>query len=102
MTTPRSTRVAFWAAFTRILTIAIFAQSFFAGVFLSGELWGRDAHRVNASIAVTVRGLPPLVPYMTPSTTSGVLSLTVSPGTGADHAARNCATLAGVMLDSGE
>lgn len=57
---------------------------------------------VRASIAVTVRGLPPLVPYMTPSTTSGVLSLTVSPGTIADHAARNCATLAGVMLERAE
>jgi hypothetical protein len=57
---------------------------------------------VRASIAVTVRVLPPLVPYITPSTTSGVLSLMVSPGTGADHAARSRATFAVSMLVSGE
>ena len=42
---------------------------------------------VRASIAVTVRRAPPLVIHH-PSTTSGVPSLTLSPGTGADHAAR--------------
>ena len=46
--------IKFWAVFTRVLLIAIFAQSFFAGVFLSGEGWGRTAHRVNASILVIV------------------------------------------------
>ena len=78
MTTPRSTRVAFWAAFSRILTIAIFAQSFFAGVFLSGELWGRDAHRVNASIAVTVTliaGIVALMIWLIPKVWRFIVSL---------------------------
>ena len=57
---------------------------------------------VRASIAVTVRVLPPLVAYITPSTTSGVLSLALSPGTGADHAARSLATFVGLMLVSAE
>ena len=65
MAEPRSTRVAFWAAFSQLLTIAIFAQSFFAGVFLSGEVWGRDAHRVNAMIVVTVTLIAGIVALIT-------------------------------------
>jgi hypothetical protein len=41
-----------WVAFTRLLVIAVYAQSIFAGLFLSGETWGRTAHRVNASVLV--------------------------------------------------
>ena len=65
MNQPRSTRVAFWTAFARILPIAIFAQSFFAGVFLSGKVWGRDAHRVNATIVVTVTLIAGIVALIT-------------------------------------
>ena len=65
MTTPHSPRIAFWAAFSRVLPIAIFAQSFFAGVFLSGKIWGRDAHRMNATILVTVTLIAGVVALIT-------------------------------------
>ncbi len=47
---------ALWAALARLLTIAVFAQSIFAGVFLSGEGWGRTAHRLTAYglVAITL------------------------------------------------
>jgi len=57
--------IKFWALFTRILLIAIFAQSFFAGVFLSGEGWGRTAHRANASLLVIVTLLAGVVALIT-------------------------------------
>lgn len=44
----RPAGVAAWAALARLLMIAVFAQSIFAGVFLSGEGWGRTAHRLTA------------------------------------------------------
>lgn len=37
--------MAAWSGIARLLMVATFAQAFFAGVFLSGELWGRDLHR---------------------------------------------------------
>lgn len=37
-----------WIAIARLLMIAVFAQSIFAGLMLSGEMWGRDAHRATA------------------------------------------------------
>lgn len=37
-----------WIAFTRLLTLAVFAQTIFAGLLLSGEVWGRAAHRATA------------------------------------------------------
>ncbi len=39
---------AAWAALARVLMIAVFAQSIFAGIFLSGEGWGRAVHRITA------------------------------------------------------
>ncbi len=39
---------AAWAALARVLMIAVFAQSIFAGIFLSGEGWGRAFHRFTA------------------------------------------------------
>lgn len=44
----RPAGVAAWTAVARLLMIAAFAQSIFAGVFLSGEGWGRTAHRLTA------------------------------------------------------
>jgi hypothetical protein len=43
-----------WIVFARLLLLATYAQSIFAGVFLSGKIWGRDAHEMNAGILVTV------------------------------------------------
>ena len=57
---------------------------------------------VRASSATTVRGSPSVVTYITPSTTSGVLSLTFPPGIGIDHAARSRPTLLESMPFSGE
>jgi multisubunit Na+/H+ antiporter MnhF subunit len=37
-----------WVAVTRLLMILIFLQSVFAGLLLSGEGWGRTAHRLTA------------------------------------------------------
>jgi hypothetical protein len=37
-----------WIVVTRLLMILIFLQSVFAGLLLSGEGWGRTAHRLTA------------------------------------------------------
>jgi hypothetical protein len=47
-------RVRAWIVFSRLLLLATYAQSIFAGVFLSGKIWGRDAHEMNAGILVTM------------------------------------------------
>jgi hypothetical protein len=49
----------------RLLMIFVFAQSFFAGVFLSGESWGREAHRYTAFGLVGVTLLAGLVAVVT-------------------------------------
>jgi hypothetical protein len=51
---PQSNLVKGWAVFARLLLLATYAQSIFAGVFLSGKIWGRDAHEMNAGILVLV------------------------------------------------
>lgn len=53
-TPQRSGRITGWIIFARLLLIAVYAQSIFAGVFLSGKIWGRDAHEMNAGILVMV------------------------------------------------
>jgi len=50
----RSGQIIGWIIFARLLLIAVYAQSIFAGIFLSGKIWGRDAHEMNAGILVTV------------------------------------------------
>jgi hypothetical protein len=50
----RSGQILGWIIFARLLLIGVYAQSIFAGVYLSGELWGRDAHELNAGIIVMV------------------------------------------------
>jgi hypothetical protein len=42
-----------WIAIARLLMIAVFAQSIFAGLILSGESWGRTAHRLTAFGLIT-------------------------------------------------
>lgn len=37
-----------WVVFTRLLMLAVFSQAVFAGLLLSGEGWGRTAHRSMA------------------------------------------------------
>jgi hypothetical protein len=37
-----------WSVLTRFLVVAVFTQSIFAGVLLSGEGWGRTAHGITA------------------------------------------------------
>jgi hypothetical protein len=69
---PEAARIAIrrtWIAVSRLLVTMVFAQAIFAGVLLSGENWGRTAHRANALIliwatliaglvaAVTLRGI---------------------------------------------
>jgi hypothetical protein len=39
---------------TRLLVVAVFTQSIFAGVLLSGEGWGRTAHGITALALVAV------------------------------------------------
>jgi hypothetical protein len=68
MVMTRSTARA-WSLFTRLLVVAVFTQSIFAGVLLSGEDWGRTAHGITAlglvaltlaagiAAALTVRGV---------------------------------------------
>jgi hypothetical protein len=45
-----------WSMLTWLLVVAVFTQSIFAGVLLSGEGWGRTAHGITALalVAVTV------------------------------------------------
>jgi hypothetical protein len=50
--TPASARA--WAVLTRLLVVAVFSQSIFAGVLLSGESWGRTAHGFTALALVAV------------------------------------------------
>lgn len=50
----RSGQIIGWIIFARLLLIGVYAQSIFAGVFLSGKIWGRDAHEMNAGILVMV------------------------------------------------
>jgi hypothetical protein len=47
-------KILAWTIFARLFLIAIYAQSIFAGVFLSGKVWARDAHETNAGILVMV------------------------------------------------
>lgn len=51
---PPSGQIMAWIIFARLLLLAVYAQSIFAGVFLSGKIWGRDAHEINAGILVFV------------------------------------------------
>jgi hypothetical protein len=39
---------------TRLLVVAVFTQSIFAGVLLSGEGWGRTAHGITALALVGI------------------------------------------------
>lgn len=53
-----------WTAVARLLMIAVFTQSIFAGLLLSGELWGRTAHRATAfslTAATLVAGIVALL-----------------------------------------
>jgi hypothetical protein len=43
-----------WMAVSRLLLLAVYSQSIFAGFYLSGKSWGRDAHRGMAFTLVTV------------------------------------------------
>ncbi len=54
-----------WAPITRLLMLAIFAQSIFAGLLLSGEAWGRTAHRLTAFGLVAVVLLAGIVAIVT-------------------------------------
>jgi hypothetical protein len=49
----RSTARA-WSVLTRLLVVAVFTQSIFAGVLLSGEGWGRTAHGITALALIAV------------------------------------------------
>ena len=40
--------------FTRLLVVAVFTQSIFAGALLSGQGWGRIAHGITALVLVAV------------------------------------------------
>jgi hypothetical protein len=62
-----------WRWFARILFLATFAQSFFAGVFLSGDAWGRDAHRTMAETLVAVTLLAGIVALVALRNVSGGL-----------------------------
>jgi hypothetical protein len=44
--TPSAARAL--SVLTRLLVLAVFTQSIFAGVLLSGEGWGRTAHGIMA------------------------------------------------------
>ncbi|MGH2547877.1 MAG: hypothetical protein ACRDHN_00685 [Thermomicrobiales bacterium] len=50
----RNGKILGWTIFARLFLLAVYAQSIFAGVFLSGKVWGRDAHETNAGILVMV------------------------------------------------
>jgi hypothetical protein len=50
--TPSAARA--WSVLTRLLVVAVFTQSIFAGVLLSGEGWGRTAHGIMALTLVAV------------------------------------------------
>lgn len=43
-----------WKGVARLLLLAVYSQSIFAGVYLSGKSWGRDAHRGMAYTLVVV------------------------------------------------
>jgi hypothetical protein len=49
---PSAARV--WSVLTRLLLVAVFTQSIFAGVLLSGGGWGRTAHAITALALVAV------------------------------------------------
>jgi hypothetical protein len=46
--------MAAWRGIARLLMLATFGQSFLAGVYLSGEAWGRDLHR---ALGFTIAGI---------------------------------------------
>jgi hypothetical protein len=53
-----------WAAFTTVLTSAVFLKAVTAGRILTGDNWARDVHRTAAgllSMAAVVGGLVALV-----------------------------------------
>lgn len=50
--TPSAARA--WSVLTRLLVVAVFSQSIFAGALLSGEGWGRTAHGIMALSLVGV------------------------------------------------
>jgi hypothetical protein len=43
-----------WSVLTRLLVVAVFTQSIFAGVLLSGEGWGRTAHGITALALIAI------------------------------------------------
>lgn len=75
---PQSNLVKGWAVFARLLLLAVYAQSIFAGVFLSGKIWGRDAHEMNAGILVMVSFVAGAVALFTLREVSGGRRFAVS------------------------
>ena len=60
-----------WILISRLLMLAVFAQSIFAGLLLSGEAWGRTAHRATAFGLITAALLAGIVALITLRRASG-------------------------------
>ncbi len=60
-----------WIAIARLLMVAVFVQSIFAGLLLSGELWGRTAHRLTAFSLIAAALLTGIAALLTLLRTEG-------------------------------
>lgn len=60
-----------WSVLTRLLVVAVFTQSIFAGVLLSGEGWGRTAHGITALALVAVTLIAGIAAALTVRGTGG-------------------------------
>jgi len=54
-----------WVALARLFSLAVFAQSIFAGFLLSGYGWGRTAHEMTAYALVLAAPLAAIVAAVT-------------------------------------
>jgi hypothetical protein len=53
-----------WMPVSRMLLLAVYSQSIFAGVYLSGKTWGRDAHRGMAFTLVALTFALAIIAFM--------------------------------------
>lgn len=54
-----------WSVITGLIVIGVFMQSVFAGLLLSGETWGREAHGLTAVMLIAVALLGGIVAAIT-------------------------------------